>query len=173
MKKSIAILTASLTLAFSTYAQQQQGFPVGNNGFFSFGSGTGVPTDTAMGSLLGMLVAPMISKGSDAKLVGALLGGMGANALSTARYNQQQQQQQMYQQPYPQAQPRRVNYANYNPQGNAVYPTGGEYVPEGMVNRNGMVQSPFSAFSVDPKSNGIYRGQVIFDPFTGAPFRVP
>lgn len=162
MKKTIAIITAFLTLAFSTHAQQQ-----GGNGFFSFGGGTGVPTDTAMGSLLGMLIAPMISKGSDAKLVGALLGGMGANAVSTARYNQQQQQ--MYQQ----AQPRRVNYANYNPQGNAVYPTGGEYVPEGMVNRNGMVQSPFSAFSVDPKSNGIYRGQVIYDPFTGAPFRVP
>jgi hypothetical protein len=126
-----------------------------------------------MGSLLGMLIAPMISKGSDAKLVGALLGGMGANAVSTARYNQQQQQQQQQFYQQSQAQPRRVNYANYNPQGNSVYPTSGEYMPEGMINRNGMIQSPFSQFSVDPKSNGIYHGQVIYDPFTGAPFRVP
>jgi hypothetical protein len=165
MKKITAILIVSLSLPWSSFCQQQ-----GGNGFFSFGGGTGVPTDTAMGSLLGMLIAPMISKGSDAKLVGALLGGMGANAVSTARYNQQQQQQ-FYQQS--QAQPRRVNYANYNPQGNSVYPTSGEYMPEGMINRNGMIQSPFSQFSVDPKSNGIYHGQVIYDPFTGAPFRVP
>lgn len=169
MKKITATLILALSLPWLSYCQQQ-----GGNGFFSFGSGTGVPTDTAMGSLLGMLIGPMVSKGSDAKLVGALLGGMGANALSTARYNSQQQQQ-FYQQPqpYPQTQPRRVNYANYNPHGNSVYPTSGDYVPEGMVNRNGLVQSPFSQFSVDPKSNGIYRGQVIYDPFTGAPFRIP
>ena len=63
-----------------------------NAQLFSFGSGTGVPTETAMGGLLGALIAPMISNGSDAKLVGALLGASALNAAGTMRVNQHQQQ---------------------------------------------------------------------------------
>jgi len=145
-----------------------------NAQLFSFGSGTGVPTETAIGGLLGALIAPMISKGSDAKMVGALLGASAMNAAGTMRVNQQQQQQQMALQP---------RYVQQPPQQYANYPTssGGQVysnydpnsVPSGIVQGNGFVKSPYSNFNFDKGSNRLVSGQVIFDPFTGQSFRIP
>lgn len=160
MKKLLAILLA-VGLSSVSHAQ-----------LFSFGSGTGVPTETAMGGLLGMLIAPMVSKGQDAKLVGALLGASAMNAVGTARYNAQQQQM-AYAPRYQQAPVQQ--YANYptasGGQSYASYDP--NMVPTGIVQNNGMVKSPYSNFSLDKRSNGIVSGQVIFDPFTGQSFRIP
>ena len=141
-----------------------------NAQLFSFGSGTGVPTETAVGGLLGALIAPMISKGSDAKLVGALLGASALNAAGTIRVNQQQQQQQQmaYQPRYVQ-QPVQ-QYANYPTASGSYDP---ENVPSGIVQNNGFVKSPYSNFNFDRGSNRLVSGQVIFDPFTGQSFRIP
>ena len=158
--KKLLILLMSVAIASNSHAQ-----------LFSFGSGTGVPTETAMGGLLGMLIAPMVSKGQDAKLVGALLGATAMNAVGTARYNSQQGGAyapryqgvpvQQYAN-YPTASGGQ-SYASYDP----------NMVPTGIVQNNGMVKSPYSNFSLDKRSNGITSGQVIFDPFTGQSFRIP
>ena len=150
-----------LTLLLAGYIQNC------NAQLFSFGSGTGVPTETAVGGLLGALIAPMISKGSDAKLVGALLGASALNAAGTIRVNQQQQQMAL--------QPRYVQqpvqqYANYPTASGSYDP---ENVPSGIVQNNGFVKSPYSNFNFDRGSNRLVSGQVIFDPFTGQSFRIP
>jgi len=136
---------------------------------FSFGSGTGVPTETAIGGLLGALIAPMISNGSDAKMVGALLGASAMNAAGTMRVNQQQQQQQMAYQPRYVQQPVQ-QYANMQTSSGSYDP---ENVPSGIVQGNGFVKSPYSNFNCDRGSNRLVSGQVIFDPFTGQSFRIP
>jgi len=136
---------------------------------FSFGSGTGVPTETAIGGLLGALIAPMISNGSDAKMVGALLGASAMNAAGTMRVNQQQQQQQMAYQPRYVQQPVQ-QYANMQTSSGSYDP---ENVPSGIVQNNGFVKSPYSNFNFDRGSNRLVSGQVIFDPFTGQSFRIP
>ena len=137
---------------------------------FSFGSGSGVPTETAMGGLLGMLIAPMVSKGQDAKLVGALLGASAMNAVGTARYNAQQNG--AYAPRYQQVPVQQ--YANYPTASGGAYSSyDPNMVPLGMIQNNGMVKSPYSNFSLDKRSNGITSGQVIFDPFTGQSFRIP
>ena len=150
-----------LTLLLAGYIQNC------NAQLFSFGSGTGVPTETAVGGLLGALIAPMISKGSDAKLVGALLGASALNAAGTIRVNQQQQQM-AYQPRYVQ-QPVQ-QYANYPTASGSYDP---ENVPSGIVQNNGFVKSPYSNFNFDRGSNRLVSGQVIFDPFTGQSFRIP
>ena len=134
---------------------------------FSFGSGTGVPTETAIGGLLGALIAPMISNGSDAKMVGSLLGACAMNAAGTMRVNQQQQQM-AYQPRYVQ-QPVQ-QYANMQTSSGSYDP---ENVPSVIVQGNGFVKSPYSNFNFDRGSNRLVSGQVIFDPFTGQSFRIP
>ena len=158
MKKAILVLIVSASVS---HAQ-----------LFSFGSGTGVPTETAMGGLLGMLIAPMVSKGQDAKLVGALLGATAMNAVGTARYNSQQGQYASYQPRYQQVPVQQ--YANLNTSGGGAYPSyDPTSVPLGLIQQNGMVKSPYSNFSFDRTSNRLSSGQVIFDPFTGQSFRIP
>lgn len=151
-----------LTLLLAGYIQNC------NAQLFSFGSGTGVPTETAVGGLLGALIAPMISKGSDAKLVGALLGASALNAAGTIRVNQQQQQQMAYAPRYQQVPAQQ--YANYPTASGSYDP---ENVPSGIVQGNGFVKSPYSNFNFDRGSNRLVSGQVIFDPFTGQSFRIP
>lgn len=140
-----------------------------NAQLFSFGSGTGVPTETAIGGLLGALIAPMISNGSDAKMVGSLLGACAMNAAGTMRVNQQQQQQQMAYQPRYVQQPVQ-QYASMQTSSGSYDP---ENVPSGIVQGNGFVKSPYSNFNFDRGSNRLVSGQVIFDPFTGQSFRIP
>lgn len=153
-----------LTLLLAGYIQNC------NAQLFSFGSGTGVPTETAIGGLLGALIAPMISKGSDAKLVGALLGASALNAAGTIRVNQQQMAYAPRYQQVPAQQ-----YANYpTASGGQMYPSyDPNSVPSGIVQGNGFVKSPYSNFNFDRGSNRLVSGQVIFDPFTGQSFRIP
>jgi len=115
----------------------------------------------------------MISNGSDAKMVGSLLGACAMNAAGTMRVNQQQQQQQQQQQMA--YQPRYVQqpvqqYANMQTSSGSYDP---ENVPSGIVQSNGFVKSPYSNFNFDRGSNRLVSGQVIFDPFTGQSFRIP
>ena len=125
---------------------------------FSFQSGTGVPTDTAMGGLMGMLIAPMVSKGSDAKLVGALIGAAAMNAVATANHNHQSQSYDKV-----------VNTKNPYQGGMAQ---GGDRPALG-IRQGKMVKSPYSQFQFDPASMRLGSGEVLFDPFTGQPIVIP
>lgn len=130
---------------------------------FSFQSGSGVPTDTAMGGLLGMLIAPMVSKGSDAKLVGALMGAAAMNAVGTAMQNQQNQ-------PYNNTVNTKNPYQNQRYQ-SQVTPAGDR--PSLGIRQGNMVKSPYSQFKFDPSSMHLNSGEVLFDPFTGQPIVIP
>lgn len=139
-------------------------------------AGSGVPTDMATGGLLGALLAPMVSKGPDAKLVGALLGAMAGGAYGTAQRQQQQQWQQQlaaheswaqqqwqWQQQHQWQQQQLLMHQLQQQQQQPM--TGmrqGEYV-----------QSPFSKYRFHMASQGIQSGDTLYDPQTGRPFRVP
>jgi len=127
---------------------------------FSFGSGSGVPTDTAMGGLLGMLIAPMVSQGSDAKLVGALMGAATMNAIATANHNHQQGSVDKV-----------VNTQNPYQRYQQVTPASDR--PALGIRQGNMVKSPYSPFQFDPSSMKLQRGEVLFDPFTGQPIVIP
>ena len=156
---------------------------------FSFDQGSGVPTQTVVGGLLGAAIAPMISKGSDAKLVGGLIGAAAMNAMGTAQTRQQGygnpqyqqslqaeqmkyyiQQQQMQMQAMQQQinQMAQMNTASGRTSITPSYDT----VRDGIVDGK-MVKSPYSKFKVDPKSMSLDSGEVLYDPFTGKPFRIP
>lgn len=158
--------------------------PVYSQGVINAQPGSGVPTDMAIGGLLGAIIAPMISKGSDAKLVGGALGALAGGMYGTANNNINQQnmayqqslqqeqmkqyiQQQQMQMAYMQQQMAQMNTAS-----------GGYSGYEGKTVRNGirqgkMVKSPYSKFTVDPESMDLQSGEVMYDPFTGKPFRLP
>jgi hypothetical protein len=162
------VLFVMLVLSSAAYSQ----------GVINLQSGSGVPTDTAIGGLLGALIAPMISKGSDAKLVGGLLGAAMGGAYGTAQM-QQQQQQQMHQQQlaYEQMQYQQqvmrntqVMYANMNTSAGGYQDT--SHAKMGIKAGN-MVCSPYSKFQLDPQSMNLDSGEVVYDPFNGKPFRIP
>jgi hypothetical protein len=146
MKKAILLLVVSASIS---HAQ-----------LFSFQSGSGVPTDTAMGGLLGMLIAPMISKGPDAKLVGGLIGAAAMNAVATANHNHQQQMTQ-------------DNVVNTkNPYQRQMVSQGYDRPALG-IRQGKMVRSPYSPFTFDPASMSLRSGETLFDPFTGQPIVIP
>ena len=145
MKKAILVLIVSASVS---HAQ-----------LFSFESGSGVPTETAMGGLLGMLIAPMVSKGSDAKLVGALIGASAMNAVGTARHNSQQRTDNVVNTKNP--------YQKYQ-QSAQVYDQ-----PSLGIRQGKMVRSPYSPFTFDPSSMNLRSGETLFDPFTGQPIVIP
>ena len=95
-----------------------------------------------------MLIAPMVSKGQDAKLVGGLLGAAAMNAMATANAHHQQQYQT---QQVPQ---------------NVERPALG-------IKQGKMIKSPYSPFQFDPSSMRLKSGEVLFDPFTGQPIVIP
>jgi len=176
MKRTLLIL---VTVVSSAQAQ-----------LFSFDSGSGVPTQTAMGGLLGAVIAPMISKGQDAKLVGGILGAATMNAVGTQmarqngyngnpqyqqslqqeqmRYYIQQQQMQMASMQQQINQMAQMNTAS----GRTSITPSYDSVRDGIVDGK-MVKSPYSKFKVDPKSMNLDSGEVLYDPFTGKPFRIP
>ena len=175
----IRTLTLTLLLAVSTTHAQ----------LFSFDQGSGVPTQTVVGGLLGAALAPMISKGSDAKLVGGLLGAAAMNAVGTAQARQQgygnpQYQQSLQQEQfkyYVQQQQMQMNalqqqinqMAQMNTaSGRTSITPSYDKVVDGTVEGK-MVRSPYSKFKVDPKSMNLDSGEVLYDPFTGKPFRIP
>jgi hypothetical protein len=140
-------------------------------GMINIQSGSGTPTDMVVGGLLGALIAPMISKGSDAKLVGGLLGAMAGGAYATAQAQQgqvvdtkMQQQQVAYHQQMMQQQMASMNTAS-----------GMDYKtqPKLGIKKGKMVQSPYSRFSFDPASMNMDSGEVIFDPICGKPIQIP
>lgn len=169
------VLLAVLIMTTTGYGQ----------GAINIQPGSGVPTDMAIGGLLGAIIAPMISKGSDAKLVGGALGALAGGMYGTANNNMQQhnaayqqslqqeqmkyyiQQQQMQmaamQQQMAQMNTSSGTYGNYNREGN---------IRMG-VKQGKLVKSPYSKFSVDPSSMDLESGEVLYDPFTGKPFRLP
>jgi hypothetical protein len=113
----------------------------------------------------------MISKGSDAKLVGGLLGAMAGGAYATAQAQQgqvvdtkMQQQQVAYHQQMMQQQMASMNTAS-----------GMDYKtqPKLGIKKGKMVQSPYSRFSFDPASMNMDSGEVIFDPICGKPIQIP
>lgn len=129
--------------------------------------GAGVPTDMAVAGLLGALIAPMVSKGEDAKLVGGVLGALAGGAIQTMIVQQQQQKQQ--QQQYASSQ--YVNTQNIQ-----TASGGGAEVsaPSRMGIRKGnMVQSPWSRFQFDPESMRMQSGEIVFDPICGKPIQIP
>lgn len=129
--------------------------------------GAGVPTDMAVAGLLGALIAPMVSKGEDAKLVGGVLGALAGGAIQTMIVQQQQQKQQ--QQQYASSQ--YVNTQNIQTSSG-----GGTEVsaPSRMGIRKGkMVQSPWSRFQFDPESMRMQSGEIVFDPICGKAIQIP
>ena len=157
----IAILTTS------TYGQ----------GLINIQSGNGVPTDMAIGGLLGAVLAPMISKGSDAKLVGGLLGATAGGMYGTA--NNQIKQQQQYNQEMEMRQyinQQQIQIAALQKQMATMNTSSGgnDYsnIPLGIIEGK-FVRSPFSKFRVEPKSMNLDSGDVLYDPFNGKPFKLP
>ena len=149
-----------------------------SQGVINLQAGSGVPTDAAVGGLLGALIAPMISKGSDARLVGGLLGMVAGGMYGTAQA-QQQQQQQMHQQQlqyeqmmYQQQVMRntQVAYANMNTAAGGH--ADASHAKMG-IKAGHMVCSPYSKFQLDPASMNLDSGEVVYDPFNGKPFRIP
>jgi len=146
-------------------------------GMINIQSGSGTPTDMVVGGLLGALIAPMISKGSDAKLVGGLLGAMAGGAYGTAQAQQgqmvdtkMQQQQMAYQQQMMQQQiAYQQQMASMNTSSGMDYKT----QPKLGIKKGKMVQSPYSRFSFDPASMNMDSGEVIFDPLCGKPIKIP
>jgi len=130
-----------------------------------------------VGGLLGALIAPMISKGSDAKLVGGLLGAMAGGAYGTAQAQQgqmvdtkMQQQQMAYQQQMMQQQMAyQQQMASMNTSSGMDYKT----QPKLGIKKGKMVQSPYSRFTFDPSSMNMDSGEVIFDPICGKPIKIP
>lgn len=169
MKTILALLVVMTT---STYGQ----------GLINAQPGSGVPTDMAIGGLLGAIIAPMISKGSDAKLVGGALGALAGGMYGTAN-NQINQQNTQYQQSLQQEQMRHYiqqqqmqmaaiqqQMAQMNT--SAGYSQDMRNVRDG-ITEGKMVKSPYSKFKVDPKSMNLDSGEVLYDPFNGKPFRIP
>lgn len=146
-------------------------------GMINIQSGSGTPTDMVVGGLLGALIAPMISKGSDAKLVGGLLGAMAGGAYGTAQAQQgqmvdtkMQQQQMAYQQQMMQQQMAyQQQMASMNTSSGMDYKT----QPKLGIKKGKMVQSPYSRFTFDPSSMNMDSGEVIFDPICGKPIKIP
>ena len=147
-------------------------------GLINLQSGSGTPTDMVVGGLLGALIAPMISKGSDAKLVGGLLGAMAGGAYSTAQAQQgqmvdttMQQQQMAYHQQMMQQQMalQQQQMASVNTSSGMDYKT----QPKLGIKKGKMIQSPYSRFSFDPASMNMDSGEVIFDPICGKPIKIP
>lgn len=130
-----------------------------------------------VGGLLGALIAPMISKGSDAKLVGGLLGAMAGGAYATAQAQQgqmvdtkmQQQQMAYHQQMMQQQMAYQQQMASMNTSSGMDYKT----QPKLGIKKGKMVQSPYSRFSFDPSSMNMDSGEVIFDPICGKPIKIP
>lgn len=171
MRKAILVL---LITATTSYGQ----------GLINAQPGSGVPTDMMIGGLLGALIAPMISKGSDAKLVGGALGALAGGAYGTAN-NQIQQQNSAYQQSLQQEQMRvmmqqqqmqmaafQQQMAQMNTASGVSYSQDTRNVRMG-IKEGKMVRSPYSKFKVDPESMDLYSGEVLYDPFTGKPFKLP
>ena len=147
-------------------------------GLINLQSGSGTPTDMVVGGLLGALIAPMISKGSDAKLVGGLLGAMAGGAYSTAQAQQgqmvdttMQRQQMAYHQQMMQQQMalQQQQMASVNTSSGVDYKT----QPKLGIKKGKMIQSPYSRFSFDPASMNMDSGEVIFDPICGKPIKIP
>ena len=146
-------------------------------GMINIQSGSGTPTDMVVGGLLGALIAPMISKGSDAKLVGGLLGAMAGGAYSTAQAQQgqvvdtkmQQQQMAYHQQMMQQQMALQQQMASMNTASGMDYKT----QPKLGIKKGKMVQSPYSRFTFDPASMNMDSGEVIFDPICGKPIQIP
>ena len=147
-------------------------------GLINLQSGSGTPTDMVVGGLLGALIAPMISKGSDAKLVGGLLGAMAGGAYSTAQAQQgqmvdttMQRQQMAYHQQMMQQQMalQQQQMASVNTSSGVDYKT----QPKLGIKKGKMIQSPYSRFSFDPASMNMDSGEVIFDPICGKPIMIP
>lgn len=146
-------------------------------GMINIQSGSGTPTDMVVGGLLGALIAPMISKGSDAKLVGGLLGAMAGGAYGTAQAQQgqmvdtkmQQQQMAYHQQMMQQQMAYQQQMASMNTSSGMDYKT----IPKLGIKKGKMVQSPYSRFSFDPSSMNMDSGEVVFDPICGKPIKIP
>lgn len=152
-----------------------------SQGVINIQSGSGVPTDAAVGGLLGAILAPMVSKGSDAKLVGGLLGALAGGMYGTAQqqqggtaYQQSLQQEQMKQ--YIQQQ--QMQMAMMQQQMAQMNTSSGyDQTSKGPVkmgiSKGKMVQSPYSRFCLDPDSMNMVSGEVVYDPIYGKPFRLP
>lgn len=154
-----------------------------SQGLIDAKAGTGVPTDMAIGGLLGAIIAPMISKGSDAKLVGGALGALAGGMYGTANssinqhnmaYQQSLQQEQMKQH----IQQQQMQMAYMQQQMAQMNTAAGSHAQDTRSVRDGiregrMIRSPYSKFTVDPKSMNLDSGEVLYDPFTGKPFRLP
>jgi hypothetical protein len=168
----VTMRTALLIIMIMTSAAHSQGV-------INIQSGTGVPTDMGVGALLGALLAPMISKGSDAKLVGGLLGAAAGGAYGTAQMQQQQaQSQHMNASMAYQMQLQQQQIATLQRQMAHMDTSGGsssEYQgPIKMgIGKGKMVKSPYSNFSMDPASCNMTSGEVVYDPINGKPFRLP
>ena len=150
-----------------------------SQGVINLQAGSGVPTDAAVGGLLGAIFAPMISKGSDAKLVGGLLGAAAGGMYGTAQAQQQQaQSQNMNAQMAYMIQQQQQQIATLQRQMASMETSGGgsaEYKgPIKMgIGKGKMVKSPYSNFSIDPAICNMDSGEVVYDPVTGKPFRLP
>jgi len=145
-----------------------------SQGLINLQAGSGVPTDTMIGGLLGALIAPMISHGSDAKLVGGLLGAVAGGAYGTAQMQQQQaqyyaQQQQQYQWQMQQRMQQQHMAAMSTAAGGYADTSNARMG----IKSGHMVCSPYSKFRLDPASMGLDSGEVVYDPFCGKPFRIP
>lgn len=172
MRLYILILLAAINCTHTTHSQ----------GVIDMQAGTGVPTDMAVGGLLGALLAPMISKGSDAKLVGGLLGAVAGGAYGTVQQQQRQSSaayqsalQQEHMRLYMQQQQQQMALMQ---QQMAVMQTsagGSRYAGEVAtgISKGVMTLSPYSKFSLNASSMGLARGSIVYDPFCGRPFRIP
>jgi hypothetical protein len=126
----------------------------------------------------------MVSKGSDAKLVGGLLGALAGGAYGTAQMQQQRQGGSAYEQSLQQEQMKW--YMQQQQQQMAMMQqqmmqmntsSGYDASHKGPVkmgiSKGKMVQSPYSRFTLDPESMNMVSGEVVYDPIYGKPFRLP
>jgi len=165
-----------LLLLMMTHAAYSQGV-------INIQSGSGVPTDAAVGGLLGAILAPMVSKGSDARLVGGLLGAVAGGMYGTAQQQQRQggsayeqslQQEQMkwyMQQQQQQMAMMQQQMAQMNT--SSGYDASHKGPVKMGISKGKMVQSPYSRFTLDPESMNMVSGEVVYDPIYGKPFRLP
>lgn len=147
---------------------------VHGQGLINIQPGTGVPTDMAIGGLLGAIIAPMISKGADAKLVGGLLGAMAGGAYGTAQQQPalaQLQQQQLQQQQMWQQQQHMLLMQQMQTSAGGRADAAQRTRPG--IRQGEYVQSPYSRYRFHMQSQNIQSGDTLYDPQTGQPFLVP
>jgi uncharacterized protein YcfJ len=156
MKKIVAIIAAFAFGFFPVINVEAQDTLFGP-------AGSGQPTKTVIGILGGAAAGAALGKGLGGKdgwwlgsLTGATVGGMAGNLWGAS--NQNHVRTISY------AQPKRVEHIY------VTQPVCNTSIPYGYLN-SGLIKSPWSDFTMSV--GGKVSGQIVYDPNTGQPFKIP